>query len=84
MDYTAGTITVNFPTHALTPTLPIPPSGFRPPDAEETYNATLNSVKQSFPQYVRELEGIADGAQVEFHKVSDFKAHPRTTYTHVY
>lgn len=37
---------------------------------EETYNATLNSVKQSFPQYVRELEGIADGAQVEFHKVS--------------
>lgn len=39
-------------------------------NAEETYNATLNSVKQSFPQYVRELEGIADGAQVEFHKVS--------------
>uniref|UniRef100_T1GC45 Uncharacterized protein n=1 Tax=Megaselia scalaris TaxID=36166 RepID=T1GC45_MEGSC len=36
---------------------------------KNAYNETLESVKQSFPQYIRELEGIADGAQVEFHKV---------------
>lgn len=34
------------------------------------YNDTLKCVQSSFPQYVRELEGIADGAQVEFHKVN--------------
>lgn len=39
---------------------------------ENAYNETLESVKQSFPQYIRELEGIADGAQVEFHKVIYF------------
>lgn len=37
---------------------------------ESVYDATLNTVKQTFPQYVRELEGVADGAQVDFHKVS--------------
>ena len=36
---------------------------------EEVYNETLATVKQSFPQYVDELQGIADGAQVEFYKV---------------
>lgn len=34
-----------------------------------TYNETLQTVKESFPQYLLELEGIADGAEVEFHKV---------------
>lgn len=29
----------------------------------------MESVKRSFPQYIRELEGTADGAQVEFYKV---------------
>uniref|UniRef100_A0A182IPH6 Peptidase C45 hydrolase domain-containing protein n=1 Tax=Anopheles atroparvus TaxID=41427 RepID=A0A182IPH6_ANOAO len=38
-------------------------------EGRNIYNATLESVKQSFPQYVRELEGTADGAQVEFHKL---------------
>lgn len=38
-------------------------------DLGAVYDATLASVKQSFPQYIRELEGIADGAEVEFHKV---------------
>lgn len=37
--------------------------------AENVYDATLKSVKESFPQYIRELEGVADGADVEFHKV---------------
>lgn len=37
---------------------------------ENAYNETLESVKKSFPQYIRELEGVADGAQVEFYKVS--------------
>lgn len=36
---------------------------------ETVYNDTLECVRSSFPQYVRELEGVADGAQVEFHKV---------------
>lgn len=36
---------------------------------ERVYNETLESVNQSFPQYVRELQGIADGSQVEFYKV---------------
>lgn len=33
------------------------------------YEETLKSVQTSFPQYIRELEGVADGAQVEFYKV---------------
>lgn len=36
---------------------------------ESVYNETLATVKQSFPQYIDELQGIADGAQVEFYKV---------------
>lgn len=37
---------------------------------EAVYDETLNSVKESFPQYIQELEGVANGAGVEFHKVS--------------
>lgn len=37
---------------------------------EIVYEETLKSVQTSFPQYIRELEGVADGAQVEFYKVS--------------
>ena len=36
---------------------------------ETVYNETLATVKQSFPQYIDELQGISDGAQVEFYKV---------------
>lgn len=39
-------------------------------NTERVYNETLESVKQSFPQYISELQGIADGSQVEFYKVS--------------
>ncbi|XP_059618007.1 beta-alanyl-dopamine/carcinine hydrolase [Phlebotomus argentipes] len=38
-------------------------------EGRAVYNETLNSVRASFPQYIRELEGTADGAQVEFHKL---------------
>lgn len=38
-------------------------------NTERVYNETLESVKQSFPQYISELQGIADGSQVEFYKV---------------
>ncbi|XP_062701180.1 beta-alanyl-dopamine/carcinine hydrolase isoform X2 [Aedes albopictus] len=38
-------------------------------EGRKVYNETLESVKKSFPQYIRELEGTADGAQVEFHKL---------------
>nr|BDD85287.1 beta-alanyl-dopamine hydrolase [Ischnura senegalensis] len=33
------------------------------------YETTLAIVKENFPQYVRELQGIAEGAQVPFHKL---------------
>lgn len=37
---------------------------------EILYEETFKSVQTSFPQYIRELEGVADGAQVEFYKVN--------------
>lgn len=39
------------------------------------YEKTLKCVRSNFPQYVRELEGTAEGAQVPFHKVGHFKAY---------
>lgn len=39
------------------------------PEGRKGYDDTLNCVKTNFPQYVRELEGIADGANVPFHQV---------------
>lgn len=35
----------------------------------QIYIETLESVKKSFPQYLDELQGVAHGADVEFHKV---------------
>lgn len=35
----------------------------------KAYEDTIAVVNKSFPQYVRELEGIADGAKVPFHKL---------------
>lgn len=46
--------------------------------AGQIYNDTLESVKNSFPQYIRELEGVADGAEVEFHKVRYYRIHWET------
>ncbi|XP_055389503.1 beta-alanyl-dopamine/carcinine hydrolase [Condylostylus longicornis] len=42
---------------------------YETPKGKEAYDQTLDTVKKSFPQYIRELEGIADGAKVEFHKL---------------
>ncbi|KAG8227769.1 hypothetical protein J437_LFUL005776 [Ladona fulva] len=39
-------------------------------DGIQAYEKTLTTCKENFPQYVRELQGIAEGAQVPFHKVS--------------
>lgn len=39
------------------------------PEGREVYESTLASVKENFPQYVREIEGTADGAKVPFHKL---------------
>ena len=33
------------------------------------YEETLACVRKNFPQYLREMEGTADGAEVPFHKV---------------
>lgn len=43
---------------------------YKTPEGLKVYNDTLAVVKKSFPQYVQELHGTADGAQVEFHKVN--------------
>lgn len=39
---------------------------------KKIYDETLQVCKQNFPQYVKELEGIADGAEVDFYKVICF------------
>lgn len=36
----------------------------------KVYEETLECVKRRFPQYVREIEGTADGAEVPFYKVN--------------
>ncbi|TGZ53449.1 Uncharacterized protein DBV15_11950 [Temnothorax longispinosus] len=36
---------------------------------KKVYNETLDAVKKQFPQYLREIEGTADGANVPFHKL---------------
>lgn len=43
---------------------------YNTPEGLKVYNDTLEVVTKSFPQYIRELQGTADGAKVEFHKVS--------------
>lgn len=43
---------------------------YNTPDGLKVYTDTLDVVTKSFPQYVRELQGTADGAEVDFHKVS--------------
>lgn len=36
----------------------------------EVYEETLAAVRKDFPQYIKELEGTADGAKVPFYKVN--------------
>jgi len=42
---------------------------YEKPEGKEVYEAALTAVKKHFPQYIRELEGIADGAKVPFYKL---------------
>lgn len=42
---------------------------YKTPEGRKGYEDTLNNLKTNFPQYVRELEGTADGANVPFHKL---------------
>ena len=35
----------------------------------KVYEETLACVRKNFPQYLSEMEGTADGAEVPFHKV---------------
>lgn len=43
---------------------------YNTPEGRAVYEETLASCRQNFPQYVREMEGVAAGAQVEFYKVN--------------
>ncbi|XP_044731863.1 uncharacterized protein LOC123294784 [Chrysoperla carnea] len=38
-------------------------------EGRKVYDETLECVKKNFPQYIRELEGTAEGAQVPFYKL---------------
>ncbi|KYQ50292.1 Acyl-coenzyme A:6-aminopenicillanic-acid-acyltransferase 40 kDa form [Trachymyrmex zeteki] len=38
-------------------------------EGKKVYNETLDAVKKQFPQYLREIEGTADGANVPFYKL---------------
>lgn len=42
---------------------------YNTPEGKKNYDLTVDSLRKNFPQYVRELEGTADGAQVPFHKL---------------
>lgn len=42
---------------------------FQTPDGQKAYEDTLETTRMNFPHYIRELEGIADGAKVSFQKV---------------
>jgi hypothetical protein len=46
---------------------------YNTPEGLKVYTETLEVVTKSFPQYLRELQGTADGAGVEFHKVGERK-----------
>ncbi|KAK7578103.1 hypothetical protein V9T40_010308 [Parthenolecanium corni] len=39
------------------------------PEGKKLYEDTLKCVRQNFPQYIRELEGLADGSEVPFNKL---------------
>ncbi|CAO1412916.1 unnamed protein product [Diamesa hyperborea] len=42
---------------------------YNSPEGQRVYKETFDCVNESFPQYIRELQGIADGAQVPFYKL---------------
>ncbi|KAK9882075.1 hypothetical protein WA026_018921 [Henosepilachna vigintioctopunctata] len=42
---------------------------YETPEGKQAYDDTLTNLKRNFPQYIKELEGIADGAKVPFHKL---------------
>lgn len=42
---------------------------FATEEGKKVYEETLDAVKKQFPQYLREIQGTADGANVPFSKV---------------
>lgn len=42
---------------------------YETPEGRAIYEETLACVNEQFPQYVREIQGTADGAKVPFYKV---------------
>ncbi|KYM93584.1 hypothetical protein ALC62_15942, partial [Cyphomyrmex costatus] len=42
---------------------------FATEEGKKIYNETLDAVKKQFPQYLKEIEGTADGANVPFYKL---------------
>lgn len=42
---------------------------YETPEGKRVYEETLAATKEQYPQYIREIEGTADGAKVPFFKV---------------
>ncbi|KAK2726392.1 beta-alanyl-dopamine/carcinine hydrolase-like isoform X1 [Artemia franciscana] len=42
---------------------------FEAPEGKQIYNESLLQLEENFPQYVNEIRGTADGADVPFHKL---------------
>lgn len=43
---------------------------YKEPEGRQIYEESLRSTEKYFPQYVIELKGMADGADVPFHEVT--------------
>ena len=43
---------------------------YETPEGRKVYEETLDCAREQYPQYVREIEGTADGSGVPFYKVT--------------
>lgn len=48
---------------------------YETPEGKKVYDETLACVEKQYPQYLREIEGTADGSGVPFHKVISYLNH---------
>lgn len=42
---------------------------YKTDNGRKVYDTTLANMKKKFPYYVKEIQGVADGANVPFHQV---------------
>ena len=39
------------------------------PEGKAAYDSTLSCLQKTYPQYLEEMQGIVDGARIQFHHV---------------